>query len=210
MTMDERYAFNDTQLSFISIQKQIDKNTKCNLLQQGKRVKSGTVLRNTDHPITNYIRDNNISNKDNYNKYWKDIINYKKINNNYDKILNKIIYFNIRLMYITDKNSLEVNYNDQNILKSIRSKSGPSNLSKDSKIENIYQKIVKINIFAHKTLIEYKIIEEFYYLIHKLIMNNHPLIKNIKLLLNNETLNTKYNSILSYKKSVNSTIVVQI
>jgi hypothetical protein len=43
MTIDEKCAFNDTQLSFISIQKQIDKHTKCNLFnrleQQQKELK---------------------------------------------------------------------------------------------------------------------------------------------------------------------------
>ena len=209
--MDERYAFNDTQLSLISIQKQIDKNTKCNLfnrLQQGERVKSGTVLRNTDHPITNFIRDNNISNKDNYNKYWRDLINYKKINeNDYDELLNKIIFFNIRLMYITDKNSLEVNYNDSNMASYIRANYGSSNLSVNSKIDKIYKKIVNINKIVQQNIVNYKITEEFYYLIHKLIMDSNSIIQNIKLLLNDKILNTKYNNILFYKKSVNSKIV---
>jgi hypothetical protein len=113
----------------------------------------------------------------------------------------------IRLLYITDKNSLEVNYNDSNMASYIKENYGSSHLSDDTKIDKFYKKIIEINVTVRKYITHTKIREEFYYLIHKLIMDNSPLIKNINLLLQSNELYKKYYNILFYKKSVNSKIV---
>lgn len=211
MTTDERYAFNDTQLSFISIQKQIDKHTKCNLfnrLQQGERANCGTMTKNSDHPISNYIRDNNVITQDNYDKNWKCILSHPRIKDyKYDELLNRMTFLIIRLLYITDKKSLEVNYNDSNMASYIRENYRSSYLSDNTQIDKIYKKIVNINSIIQTNIKELKITEEFYYLIHKLFMDASPLIQNIALFLNNKEFNKKYNNILFYKKSVNSKIV---
>ena len=211
MTTDERYAFNDTQLSFISIQKQIDKHTKCNLfnrLQQGERANCGTMTKNSDHPMTNYIRDNNIITQYNYDANWKCILSHPRIKEyKYDELLNRITFIIIRLLYITDKKSLEVNYNDSKMASYIRENFKSSYLSDNTQIDKLYKKIMDINNTIKQNITELKITEEFYYLIHKLILDNNLLIKNISLLLENKELNKKYNNILFYKKSVNSKIV---
>jgi hypothetical protein len=210
MTTDERYAFNETQLSFISIKKQIDKNTKCNLfnrLQQGAKVNTGTTTINCDHQISNFLRDNNIIKEEKYDEYWKSIILTKIPSYKYDELINRMTFFTIRLLYITDKNSLDVNYNDQNMALYITKKYKGSNLSDNVDINKIYKKIIDINSTIHKSIEDYKIIEEFYMLIHKLLLDKSPLFANIKLLLSNKELKDKYNNILFYKKSVNSKIV---
>lgn len=210
MTTDERYAFNETQLSFISIKKQIDKNTKCNLfnrLQQGERVNSGTTTINCDHPISNFLRDNNIIKEEKYDEYWKPILLTKIKSYKYDELINRMTFFTIRLLYITDKNSLDVNYNDSNMASYITKKYKSSYLSDGADMDKIYKKIIEINSIIQKSIEDYKITEEFYLLIHNLIMNKSPLRANIKLLLNNKELCDKYNNILFYKKSANSKIV---
>jgi hypothetical protein len=211
MTTDERYAFNDTQLSFISIQKQIDKNTKCNLfnrLQQGEKGNLGTMTKNSDHPISNYIRDNNVITQDNYDKFWKCILSHPKLKDyKYDELLNKMTFLIIRLLYITDKKSLEVNYNDSNMASYIKENYKSSYLTDNTQIDKFYKKIMNINNTVQKHIKELKITNEFYYLIHKLFMDDNPLTSNIALLLNNTEFNKKYNNILFYKKTANSKIV---
>jgi len=209
MTTDERYAFNETQLSFISIKKQIDKNTKCNLfnrLQQGERVNSGTTTINCDHPISNFLRDNNIIKEEKYDEYWKPILLTKIKSYKYDELINRMTFLTIRLLYITDKNSLSINYNDSNTASCITKKTKSSYLSDDVDMNKIYKKIIDINTTIQKNIEDYKIIEEFYLLIHKLLLDKSPLITNIKFLLSNKELRNKYNNILFYKKSVNSKI----
>lgn len=209
MTTDERYAFNETQLSFILIQKQIDKNTKCNLfnrLQQGERVNSGTTTINSDHPISNFLRDNNIIKEENSDEYWKPILSTKIKNYRYDELLNRMTFLIIHLIYITYKNSLDVNYNDSNMASYIKQKYKSSFLSDDVDMNKIYKQIIDNNAIIQKNISDYNIIEEFYFLIHKLLLDKNSLSANIKLLLNNKELCKKYNNILFYKRSINSKI----
>ena len=212
MTIDERHAFNDTQLSFIKITKEIDKNTKCNLfnrLQQGEKVNSGTTTRNTDHPISNFIRDNKIVTEGNYDVYWKNILVYPRIKDTkYDELLNKMTFLIIKLLFITDKNTLDINYNDSNTANYIKENYGSTHLKDDNNINIIFKQILNINSTIEKILDGHKISEEFYFLLHKLVMDKNKNINILPLFMSDTKTMAKYNTCVPfYKKSANSQIV---
>ena len=109
--------------------------------------------------------------------------------------LGHIVTFIIRLMLITDKKNFDVNFLDLNIRKYIEHDSATVGINGD--INKVYTEVFTIKEKIKKYIGETKIIEEFYYLIHLLVIKNSLLFNKIKFL-NNEQFKM-FNTISSYR-----------
>lgn len=177
LDIDEKQIFEDTQLSFqiiLSPISDIHKRNIFNRLQNGENVSSINKLKNIEHPITNYLRTNNIISINEFEN-WKHIIEcttniYTRTGNN--TYMTMLSYFIIKLIYITDKNSLDLNsrYNNSNLYKAIINNTESSQL--DNNIDYIYEKINKNKPKISCALKEKKISCELYILLHYLILDN--------------------------------------
>lgn len=203
MTMDEKTDFENTQLSFLRINTPLTNNAKCTLfnrLQNGEKVSSVIKFKNFDHPITNYLREKNIVSNA-LTDEWKKIIQF---NNGFgtdrksrDKFLSKMTFMICRLLLMTDKKTLDVNYLDINIKKYIERNTPASQIS--SSINLLYIKINETKDKIKKILKTKIIIEEFYYLLNILITNNEKIVDLIPKLITDTKTFDKFNNCAFYK-----------
>ena len=170
MTIDEKNFFDDTQFQFIIIQSKLNDKQKCdifNRLQNGEKVSSINKVKNISHPITDYLRNNNIISS-NIIEQWDDIIkinftNKRSINceNNYKK--DHFTYLLIRLILIYDKKSLDVNYMNLNIRKYLENNYQNTKINGD--VDLIYKNIFKIKNNISKKFNGYNMIAELFIII---------------------------------------------
>ena len=203
MTIDEKTEFENTQLSFLRINASLTNTAKCTLfnrLQNGEKISAIDKFKNVNHTITNYLREHNLI-KSSLSDEWKKNVCF----NNHcgtdrksrDKFLNKITFMVIRLIYITDKKSLDTNYLDINIRKYIENDTPSSKLV--GNVDEIYTKNEKIRNTIYKN-IKKQVIEEFYYLLHYASVINENKTKEIFTMLNNEkNVFIKFNNPSFYK-----------
>jgi len=203
MSIDEKTDFENTQLSFLRINASLTNSAKCilfNRLQNGEKISAIDKFKNTDHVITNYLRENNLI-KSSLSDEWKKYISFYNDcgtdRKSRDKFLNKITFMVIRLIYITDKKSLDTNYLDINIKKYIENNTPVSKLV--GKVEEIYKKNENIRDVIYKN-IKKQVSEVFYYLLHYAFIINEEKAKEILTMLNNEKdIFTKFNNPSFYK-----------
>lgn len=207
LDIDEKENFNETNLSIQIITQYLDDLSKRNIfnrLQNGERVSVLDKLKNTEHIITNFLREQNYFNPDILFNFWKDIIildgnieTKTGININ----LNKLIYFLIRLIVNTDKKNLNINYLNLNIYKSIL------NNTDMTKIDNTIEYIIgKIKNYKQqiKNKLQGKLINiEFYMIINNLLVNNKQNnFNNLHIILDNEKTFKQFNNIHNSKTQV--------
>jgi len=225
LNMDEKQDFEETQLSFQIINKPMDDLSKRNMfnrLQNGEKVSAINKLKNIEHPITNYLRENNIITTSQFDK-WKHIIEGPK--NIYSRTganqyMNILTYFIIRLLYITDLKSLNLNsrYIDVNVTKTIKNNTEASKLKRN--IDYLIGRIEKNRTTIENILKGKKISCEFYFMLHYLLLNNNEgtfnfntIIKNTKNFntfnkskgkdnktTNNDLMNKKYKELIDILK----------
>ena len=106
MTNEEKMFFEDTQLQFVIIESDITDIQKCdifNRLQNGEKVNGITKVKNINHKITDYLRNNNIISNTIVNEF-KDIIKNKISKRNTEiSLIEYYTYLLIRLIVIYDK-----------------------------------------------------------------------------------------------------------
>lgn len=169
MTIEEKNFFDDIQLQFIIIQSKLSDKQKCdifNRLQNGEKVSSITKVKNISHPITDYLRNNNVISADIIDN-WNDIIktNLSKrgsitLKNNY--LIDHFTYLVIRLILISYKKSLDVNYLNLNIRKYLENNYSNVRIDNDTDIDNIYKNIIKIKKNISKKFNDYSLIAELF------------------------------------------------
>ncbi len=208
MTSDEIKDFEDTQFQFLIIQSKLSDEQKCeifNRLQNGEKVNDVTKLKNINHPLTVYLRNNEIIKLDIIDK-WKDIIvlktnrtSHKSISSLTNNNINQLTYLLIRLFYVVDKKSLNINYLNINIKKYLEGNLPISHIKGD--MDNIYKKINKTKDYISKHLGGEKIISELFIILAYITDYNKELITK----LSNEKIRNdiikKYNVISAYKTS---------
>jgi|SaaInlStandDraft_6_1057023.scaffolds.fasta_scaffold18015_1 hypothetical protein len=198
MTNEEKMFFEDTQLQFVIIESDITDIQKCdifNRLQNGEKVNGITKVKNINHKITDYLRNNNIISNTIVNEF-KDIIKNKISKRNTEiSLIEYYTYLLIRLIVIYDKTNFEINFLNLNIKKYLINNSPSMKIKGD--IHNIYTNIIK-----HKNEIKdkfnFKLIPELFIIIFYIKIYNEEIFN----LLNKksiELLNKNYNSIDSYR-----------
>lgn len=213
MTLEEKNFFEDTQLQFIFITSKLVDKQKCdifNRLQNGEKVSSITKVKNISHPITNYLRNNNIISLSIIDE-WNDIIKTNLIKrgssnskNNY--LIDHFTYLVIRLILIYDKKSLDINYLNLNIRKYLEGNYTSTQLNLD--IDIIYKNIIKIRNKIIKKFDGYNLISELFILIFFIKINNKDKYdklnkKSIKEIMIN------YNNIDKYKLNDKNKVVTK-
>lgn len=207
LNIDEKETFNSTELSVQVINQYLDDFKKRNIfnrLQNGERVSLLDKLKNTENPITNYMRENDLFNHDVLYNDWKDILILKdKIDTktNISINLNNLVYFIIRLIVITDKQNLNCNYLNMNVNKSIKNNTEMTLVHKT--MEFLMSRIVINKSLIATKLNGQKINKEFYYLIHTLLNNElTDKFNNLHTVLNNSKLFKKFNNIHTSTQTV--------
>lgn len=205
MTIDERADFENTTLSFQTITQTLSNNEKCNLfnrLQNGEKTDAITKFKNLNHPITNFFREKNIINSDLLCD-WKKILlidkGVKSTKRTKGTIIRRIVIIIIRLLLICDRENINMSYLDLNILKYIEH--GTESVKINGNINNLYNKVLKIKEKITHMMKGVNVIEEFYYLLHLLIIKDETLFDNIQYL--NKKDFDKFNSPLLYKEDIN-------
>jgi hypothetical protein len=204
LNIDEKESFNQTNLSIQIITQNLDdisKRSIFNRLQNGERVSNLDKLKNTEHTITNYLREYDYFNPDTLFKFWKDIIILdEKIETktSINIYLNKLIYFMIRLIVNSDKKNININYLNLNVNKSISHNTDMTKLSRQ--IEHVMGLIINNKIKIKDKLNGKKINIEFYILINNLLVNkNLDKFNNLNIILNNKNKFKAYNNIVKSK-----------
>ncbi len=211
MTNEEKNFFEDTQLQFIFITSKLNDKQKCdifNRLQNGEKVSSITKVKNISHPITNYLRNNNIISLSIIDE-WNDIIktNLSKrgslnAKNNY--LIDHYTYLLIRLIIIYDKKSLDVNYLNLNIRKYLEFNYTLTQISSD--IDVIYKNILKIKNKITKVFGGYELISELFIIIFFLKINNSDKFDTLNKKSIKEIM-TNYNDLNKYKLNDKNKVV---
>lgn len=198
MTDVEKMFFEDTQLQFVIIESDITDIQKCdifNRLQNGEKVNGITKVKNINHIITNYLRNNNIISNNIVNEF-KDIIKNKISKRNTEiSLIEYYSYLLIRLIVIYDKKNFEINFLNLNIKKYLINNSQIMKIKGD--MDYIYTNIIK-----HKNEIKDKInfllIPELFLIIFFIKVYNEDIF-NILNKKSIELLNKNYNTIDSYR-----------
>jgi len=198
MTNEEKMFFEDTQLQFVIIESDITDIQKCdifNRLQNGEKVNGITKVKNINHKITDYLRNNNIITNIIVNEF-KDIIKNKIVKRNTEIFLIEYyIYLLIRLIVIYDKKNFEINFLNLNIKKYLINNASSMKIKGD--MNNIYTNIIK-HKNEIKDKINFKLIPELFLIIFFIKVYNEEIFN----LLNKKSidlLNKNYNSIDSYR-----------
>jgi hypothetical protein len=177
----EKKYFLDVDLQMVFISDIPNEQYLCeqfNRLQNGRNTGIVDILKNIDHPLTNFLRNNDITRKNNVVNYWEDICLIKKIKdyNQVNDVMNKNIeiytFLIIKLFYIIDKKDLNIVYDNKKI--TIYLDNRDKNVDIKGDINVIYEKIneFKNNI---KGLLKEKIIPElFLILVH--LYNTEPIL----------------------------------
>jgi hypothetical protein len=202
MTIDEKSDFENTTLSVQTITRFLTNNEKCSLfnrLQNGEKVNSVSKFKNENHPLTNFLRENNIINYSLVD-VWKKILilneNIFKDKKGKDILVGKIALFIIKLILVLDKKTPNFSFLDSNICKSIKKNCPLTQIN--GNIQELYNNVLIIKKNIEK-VITVKIIEEFYYLLHYLYIDKPLLFQNINILLLDDELFTQFNSVETYK-----------
>ena len=212
MTDDEKNFFDEIQLQFIIIQSKLNDKQKCdifNRLQNGEKVSSITKVKNISHPITNFLRNNNIISSTIIDE-WDEIIKINLSNrknsiaakNNY--LLDHYTYLLIRLILIHEKKTLDINYLNLNIRKYLENNYSSVNI--DGNIEEIYKNIIEHKKHIEKKLNGYSIIAELFIIIFYIKLNNPEKFNN----LNKKSIKkiiTNYNNLTKYKLGIKDKVV---
>lgn len=214
MTIDEIKAFEDTQFPFLFIQSKLNDEQKCdifNRLQNGEKVNDVTKLKNINHPLTAFLRNNEII-KPKIEADWSDIIKLKsnkvvtKQNSNTichssvtNQNMNYLSYMVIRLFYVIDKNTLDINYLNLNIREALKANTQKSMISND--MDKILKKIYTIRDYIKKYLKEEKLIAELYIILTYITFTNKELIKNLSNDKIRNNILSKYNDVNNFKTS---------
>lgn len=201
LDIDERESFNETNLSIQIITQYLDDLSKRNIfnrLQNGERVSVIDKLKNCEHTITNYLRENDYFNPNTLFDYWKHIITIGNIKTktsiNINK--NKLIYFMIRLILNTYNKNLNINNTNFYITKLIFDDKDKAKV--DKPIPEIMKQIHDNKIKIKDKLQNKTITIEFYYLINNLLVNNEiDKFNNLHIVLDSHKLLNKFNNILS-------------
>lgn len=198
MTNEEKMFFEDTQLQFVIIESDITDIQKCdifNRLQNGEKVNGITKVKNINHKITDYLRNNNIITNIIVNEF-KDIIKNKIVKRNTEIFLIEYYtYLLIRLIVIYDKKNFEINFLNLNIKKYLINNTSSMKIKGD--MDNIYTNIIK-HKNEIKDKINFKLIPELFLIIFFIKVYNEEIFN----LLNKKSidlLNKNYNSIDSYR-----------
>ncbi len=219
MTKEEINAFEDTQLPFLFIQSTLNDEQKCdifNRLQNGEKVNDVTKLKNINHPLTAYFRNNEII-KPTIEDDWKDIIKLKSnkivTNNNYKTIchssntnqnMNYLSYMIIRLFYVIDKKTLDINYLNLNIREALKANTQKSMITND--LDKILKKIYEIREYIKKYIKGDKVISELFIILLHITCINKELIKNLSNDKIRKSILDKYNDVNGFKTSSNKII----
>lgn len=198
MTDEEKMFFEDTQLQFVIIESDITDIQKCdifNRLQNGEKVNGITKVKNINHKITDYLRNNNIISNTIVNEF-KDIIKNKIIKRNTEfSLIEYYTYLVIRLIVIYDKKNFEINFLNLNIQKYLMHNSPIMKIKGD--MNDIYTDIIK-----HKNEIKNKInfllIPELFLIIFFIKVYNTEIF-NLLNKKSTDLLNKNYNTIDSYR-----------
>lgn len=185
LTQEEKDFFLDTKLQYVFIsdipypeylREQFEK------LQCGKNINLIELLKNIDHPLTNYLRINNLIRRENICNFWKNIseipniTNYDSISNIALKKIEILVYTLIKLFYVIDKKSSRIQCEDKKIFISLenRDKTFDLNYSPNEIYKKIYEyKNVCIN------LLPCKISPDFFIIICHLLNTDPQLITNL-------------------------------
>jgi hypothetical protein len=207
LNIDEKENFNETNLSIQIITQYLDDISKRNIfnrLQNGERVTTLDKLKNTEHNITNYLREHNYFNSNTLFDFWKDIIIFDgniETKHGINTNLNKLIYFFIRLIVNTDKKNININYLNLNVNKSIINNTEMTRL--DNNIEYNIGLIKKYKSKIIDKLQGIKISTEFYILINNLLVNDErQKFNNLHIILNNKNKLNEFNKIHKDKSKV--------
>lgn len=200
MNKEEIKEFMNTLLVFQIIKTKIEDKVKhyiFNCLQNGEPTTEVNTLKNFDHVISNYIRKNKLVSEIISNK-WKDIIK-SSVNIDTSKGLNifikKLIYTFIKLILVTDRNSLDICINNDVLYQSLKTGNDKTRLSKD--INTIVKLINKnFDIIAPKLIDnDIKITSNFYLVLHIFLINKPLQRKKIDgIILDTKFMNTFNNS----------------
>jgi len=211
MTLEEKNFFDDIQLQFIIIQSKLSDKQKCdifNRLQNGEKVSSITKVKNISHPITDYLRNNNIIGS-NIIDEWNDIIktNLSKrgsviAKNNY--LIDHFTYHVIRLILIYNKKSLDINYLNLNIRKYLENNYG--NVKIDGNIDEIYKNILKIKKNIIKKFDGYSFISELFIILFFVKINSPEKFDNLNKKSIKEIIKN-YNNLDKYKMDDKNKVV---
>lgn len=174
MTFDEKNYFDDIQLQFNIIQSKLNDTQKCdifNRLQNGEKVSSIIKVKNISHPITDYLRNNNIICSKIIDE-WNDIIKIKILKNGLGKnnyLIDHFTYLVIRLILIYSKKSLDINYLNLNIRKYLEN--NYAGVQINDNIDKIYKNILKIKKNIVKKFNGYTLISELFIIIFFIKIN---------------------------------------
>lgn len=211
MTLEEKNYFDDIQLQFIIIQSKLSDKQKCdifNRLQNGEKVSSITKVKNISHPITDYLRNNNIIGS-NIIDEWNDIIKTNLIKrgsilakNNY--LIDHFTYLVIRLILIYDKKRLDINYLNLNIRKYLEN--NYTNVRIEANINDIYKNVLKIKKNIVKKFDGYTLIAELFIILFHIKNNSANKFDNLNKKSVKEIIKN-YNNLDKYKMDDKNKVV---
>lgn len=197
MTDKEKIFFEDTQLQFVIIESHITEAQKCdifNRLQNGEKVNGITKLKNINHKITDYLRNNIIIGNIIVNEF-KNVIKNKFIKKTEISLVEYYTYLLILLIVIYDKQNFEINFSNLTVKNHL--KKNEQSMKIEGDIDEIYKNVIK-----HKNEIEkqfyYKLIPELFSIIFFIKVFNEEIFN----LLNKNSmdlLNKNYNNIDNYR-----------
>jgi hypothetical protein len=199
MTKEEKDLFDETQLSFVYIETPLSDELKCeifNRLQNGEKTSTLIKLKNCSNVITNFLRNNNIINKQIIEE-WEIVmpVLINKIIKTHN-LIEQYTYLLIRLILIYDKKSLDIDFLNLNLSKKIKTNSTSIQLKTD--IREIYK---DINIIKNKIIEKFnenKLIAELFMIMFLIILINDNKFNSINKKSMDEIL-INFNNIKSYK-----------
>ena len=202
----EKYRFDKIELQFQTITKKLSEEDKCSLfarLQNGEKVSALMKFKNYLHPVTNYLRKNRCFSIE-FTHEWNNVLS----STSKEYSIGKMICIITRLIFMTDKGNLDVNFSDANLIKYIGNDAPATRLAEGHTVEYLLGIIYERKQIIEKILEKTKttVIEEFYYILHDIDPKHFKkaLIRFFKLnKLDNYNKSTKYSKTTVTKDIMN-------